>query len=89
MHRLDRPVSAERISESADPPAPLATELIEAVLARLQGRGIVGRTVDGWLLTVDFEQLFRTQIQSFLDTYIDNDPVGLALLRKALDLQEP
>jgi hypothetical protein len=87
LHRLNRSATAAEICQSMGSAAP-ADEIVEAVLARLSERNLVKRSDPGWLLTGDLEPLFRAQIQRFFDTYIDNDPLGCALVREVLDAQE-
>jgi hypothetical protein len=84
VHRRESPAT---VAEVACTLPDLSLAVLEALLARLHGRGLLRHDEESiWgPVTPSFESLFQVQIEHFFDTYILDDPIGLRLVQEALD----
>jgi predicted transcriptional regulator len=93
IHRLARAATLDDVLASLPPSRlPLADATFEAVLERLNRRGLIQRTPTLWgplAARSSFEALFTSQVENFFDTYILDDPIGLKVLGEALGRRLP
>jgi predicted transcriptional regulator len=83
VHLAGSPVSRDALVDRlASPGLPSAT--IDALLARLAVREVLGCSKEGWSLPHDYAAMLGRQVEQFLDTYILGDPEGLDVLRQVL-----